>query len=666
MARQLILDVHAKLIVDLFAGGGGMSTAFEMAFGRSPDIAINHDEEAIAMHRANHPQTRHFIADVYEVCPIFATGGRPVGWLHLSPDCTDHSQAAGGQPRSKAIRGLSWVGYRWAAQTHPDCISLENVSQIQRWGPLIAKRDPATGRCLKRAVDDAGKAVWAVAEKGERVPVQDQFLIPDPKRMGQTWKKFIHALESLGYEVDVKVIRSCDLGAHTTRERLYMLARCDGLPIVWPEQTHFKNPENKKLRYKPAADCIDFNIATPSIFTRKKELAQATQRRLAKGIKKFVLDNASPFIVPIAHYNGSVSVHSIQTVTAAHRGEFMLSSPVLAKFRGASPGHSVADPAPVITSGGNCARPAGAAHALGLISPVLVQTGYGEREGQAPRVLDIKAPLGTAVSTGKHAVGSAILVGAGGPEYAGKPVSVEDPLGTSLTENHRCVATAYMMQANGGFNQTPGHELRAPVSAVTSKGSQQQLATAHLVTLRNNCVGVGVDESVPVVAANGGHHAVASAFLSRQFGASIGHGADEPHGTITAGGGGKSALVECVLSQEDREAALRVARWLQQFLDDTPPAATEEELLALVTVMVDGVPHVIVDIGLRMLQPRELFRAQDFPENYIIEYGIAEDGSRIPLSKSAQTRMCGNSVNPVPAAAFLRSNAPQLAVRRVA
>lgn len=796
MARQLILDVHAKLIVDLFAGGGGMSTAFEMAFGRSPDIAINHDEEAIAMHRANHPQTRHFIADVYEVCPIFATGGRPVGWLHLSPDCTDHSQAAGGQPRSKAIRGLSWVGYRWAAQTHPDCISLENVSQIQRWGPLIAKRDPATGRCLKRAVDDAGKAVWAVAEKGERVPVQDQFLIPDPKRMGQTWKKFIHALESLGYEVDVKVIRSCDLGAHTTRERLYMLARCDGLPIVWPEQTHFKNPENKKLRYKPAADCIDFNIATPSIFTRKKELAQATQRRLAKGIKKFVLDNASPFIVPIAHYNGSVSVHSIQeplrtvvsstkggefalatpmivpathqggdrvyniqdpmrTVTAAHRGEFMLSSPVLAKFRGASPGHSLNDPAPVITAGGNCARPAGAAHALGLVSPILVQaahgegapgkaqrwgvgsrsvadpigtvtasgghavaeaslrpigedaasaaqfliqTGYGERKGQAPRVLDIEAPLGTVVGTGKHAVGSAILVGAGGPEYAGKPASVEDPLGTSLTENHRCVATAYMMQANGGFNQTPGHELRTPVSAVTSTGSQQQLVTAHLATLRNNCVGVGAEESIPTVAAKGGHHclvsatlitnttghdatdltgpaptiatgghhAVASAFLSRQFGASIGHGADEPHGTITAGGGGKSALVECVLSQEDREAALRVARWLQQFLDDTPPAATEEELLALVTVMVDGVPHVIVDIGLRMLQPRELFRAQDFPENYIIEYGIAEDGRRIPLSKSAQTRMCGNSVNPVPAAAFLRCNAPQLAVRRVA
>jgi len=760
MAQQLVLDVHQKLIVDLFAGGGGMSSAFELAFGRSPDIAINHDKEAIAMHRANHPQTRHFIADVYEVCPIFATNGRPVGWLHLSPDCTHHSQAAGGQPRSATVRGLSWVGYRWAAQVSPDVISLENVGQILKWGPLIAKRDKETGRVVK--LDGS------VAAVGEHVPVQKQFLVPDAKREGQTWKKFVRALESLGYKVEWKTIKACDMGAHTTRERLYMLARRDGLPIVWPEQTHFKGAKAKSVKWKPAADCIDFSIVSPSIFTRKKELAPATQRRIAKGIKKFVLDNATPFIVPIAHYNGSVSVQSIaeplrtivsstkggefalaspmiipathqgsdrfhniqepfRTITAAHRGELMLSAPVLAKFRGQSPGSSIEEPVPTITAGGNCARPAGAAHALGVISPImiqaahgegspgraqrwgsgsksvadpigtvtgsgghavaaatLIQIGYGERTGQAPRTLDIEAPLGTVVGTGKHAVVSAQLVGTRSAEPVGAPINA-----------------AYLMQANGGFNTTVGHDASLPLSTVTNSGSQQQLITAHLTTLRNNCVGVGAEDPVPAITAGGTHHGVVSAvlssyytdesnrcrdlrdpaatittenrlglasvFLSRQFGASVGHGADAPHGAITAGGGGKSALVECVLSIEQLDAALGVARWLHEYLGDQPTTVlSDEELLALVTVIVDGVPHVIVDIGLRMLQPRELFSAQDFPDDYIIEYGIAEDGSRVKLSKSAQVRMCGNSVNRIPAAAFLKCNAPQLSIQKVA
>lgn len=520
MGKQLILDVHEKLIVDLFAGGGGMSVAFERAFGRSPDIAINHNEEALSLHRANHPLTRHFIADVYEVCPHGATQGRPVGWLHGSPDCTDHSQASGGQPRRKKIRGLSWVLFRWAGQVSPDVISLENVRQILKWGPLIAKRDPITGRCLKRIIEVIGSKEtirWDVAAPGERVPVQQQYLIPDPKREGQTWRRFVAALEHLGYVVEYRILCAADLGGHTTRERLFMIARRDGLPISWPEVTHFKKPAGKQKKWNPAADCIDFSDLGKSIFTRPKPLAPATMRRIAKGIKRYVLDSPQPFIVnnmtnnvprgvddpmatccngghkllatpsivPIAHYNGANTAHSaedpLRTITAATKGgEFAVATPIIAKFRGDSIGHRVDDPLPTITSGAGSARPAGAAHALGMVSPILVQTGYGEREGQAPRALDIEAPLGTVVGSGKHAV-----------------------------------ATAYMMQANDGFNTTFGRDMGEPLTTITNSGSQQQLVTAHLTTLRKNCVGVGADEPLPTVTAGAEHHGLVTHFMEK-------------------------------------------------------------------------------------------------------------------------------------------------------
>jgi DNA (cytosine-5)-methyltransferase 1 len=540
--KQLLLDVHPELIVDLFAGGGGMSTAFEMALGRSPDIAINHNEEALSMHRANHPQTRHFIADVYEVCPKGATQGRPVGWLHLSPDCTHHSQAAGGQPRSKKIRGLSWVGYRWAGQVAPRVISLENVVQILKWGPLIAKRDKGTGRVITLDMvqcPKTGKMVNRIAEPGERVPVQRQFLVPDPKRAGQTWKKFVAALHALGYHVEYATLNAADFGGHTTRERLFMIARRseDGEPIQWPEPTHFKNPGKGQQKWRAAAECIDWSIPCPSIFGRKKPLAEATLRRIAKGIQKYVLNNADPFIVPIAHYTGS----------------------------------------------------------------------------------------------------------------------------------------------------------------------QQQIVMAHLAHLHGNCDARDVAEPLRTVSAGGQHHAVVSAFLSRQFGNSIGQEPSEPMPTTTAGGGGKSALasaflasyytddsnrcrdirdpaatittenrlglVECTLSQEHEADALRVAAFLMRYYGeggqwgnpgDPMSTITTKDRLALVTVQVQGVPHVIVDIGLRMLQPRELYRGQDFPETYIIEQG--HDGRE--FSKSAQVRMCGNSVDPLPAAAFIEANARELSVRR--
>jgi len=720
-ARQLILDVHKKLIVDLFAGGGGMSRAFEVAFGRSPDIAINHNDDALSMHRANHPQTRHFIADVFEVDPRDATQGRPVGWLHLSPDCTHHSQAAGGQPRSKRIRGLSWVGVRWAGQVAPDVVSLENVAQILNWGPLVAKRDKATGRVVTLDMvvcPHSGKTVNRVADRGEHVPVQNQFLVPDKKRAGQTWQKLVKTLESLGYKVECRTLCAADFGGHTTRDRLFMIARRDGLPICWPERTHFKKPLKGQKKWKAAAECIDFSLPCPSIFTRSKPLAEATNRRIAKGIKRYVLDSAKPFIVPIAHYNGSTTAHStdepLRTITSATKGgEFALATPIIAKFRGESVGHSMEDPLPTITAGGDCARPAGAPHALGIISPILVQAAHGDgKPGGVQRwgsgAKDIADPLGVITASGGHAVAAATLVQTGYGERDGqspRSLDIDAPLGTIVGTGKHALATAYLMQANGGFNTTPGHAVDEPISAITNTGSQQQLVTAHLAHLHANCDARGLEEPIRTIGAEGQHHGLVSAvlssyysddsdrcrdprepvatittenriglvsaFMSRQFGASVGHDAQEPLGTTTAGGGGKSALVECVLSKEDEAGALRVAAFLMRYYgeggqwgDINNPLATitTKDRLALVTVLIKGTPYVIVDIGLRMLQPRELFNGQDFPPDYEIERG--HDG-RV-FSKSAQVRMCGNSVDPIPAAAMLAVNAPDLAVRRVA
>lgn len=723
MGKQLILDVHEKLIVDLFAGGGGMSVAFERAFGRSPDIAINHNEEALSLHRANHPLTRHFIADVYEVCPHGATQGRPVGWLHGSPDCTDHSQASGGQPRRKKIRGLSWVLFRWAGQVSPDVISLENVRQILKWGPLIAKRDPITGRCLKRIIEVIGSKEtirWDVAAPGERVPVQQQYLIPDPKREGQTWRRFVAALEHLGYVVEYRILCAADLGGHTTRERLFMIARRDRLPISWPEVTHFKKPAGKQKKWNPAADCIDFSDLGKSIFTRPKPLAPATMRRIAKGIKRYVLDSGNPFIVPIAHYNGTVSAHSIddplRTVTAAtNGGEFALATPIIAKFRGDSIGHRVDDPLPTITSGAGSARPAGAAHALGMVSPILVpathqvadrvhsvedpmrtitaahrgetmlaspvliQAGHGEGKPGAQRwshgCNDITGPLGTVTASGGGcAVAAATLVQTGYGEREGqapRALDIEAPLGTVVGSGKHAVATAYMMQANDGFNTTFGRDMGEPLTTITNSGSQQQLVTAHLTTLRKNCVGVGADEPLPTVTAGAEHHGLVSAFMSSYYtdDSNRCRDASDPMATITTEN--RIGLVECQLSKEDEEGALRVAAFLMEYyseggqwsgLDKPLNTITTRDRLALVTVHIQGTPYVIVDIRLRMLKPRELFNGQDFPADYIIDHG--HDGRKFSIS--SQVRMCGNSVNPVMAEGFLIANAPWMSVRKVA
>lgn len=544
---QYHLDIHGEITVDLFAGGGGMSVAWEMALGRSPDIAVNHDEDALSMHEANHPQTIHYQTDVFEVCPRRVTQGRPVGLLHLSPDCTHHSQAAAGQPRKKKMRSLTWVALRWVGQVRPRIMTLENVVQIANWGPLVAKRDRATGRVVKQD--------GTVAARGERVPVQEQFLVPDKKRLGRSWRRFIAILKSYGYAVEFWPLVSADYGAATSRKRLFLVARCDGKPIVRPKLTHAAHPRGGQKPYKTAADIIDWSIPTVSIFGRKRPLADKTLTRIASGVVREVLNKDEPYIAPNTAHGGATQ------------------------------------------------------------AATMVQTGYGERKGQAPRVLDVQAPLGTCVGGGvKHAI-----------------------------------VSAYMAQMNGGRNTTPGHDLREPLSAITNSGSQQQLVTAHLATLRQHCNARSAQDVLPTIAAGGEHHALITSLLSK---ADVASPLDLGPFDLTA---------------EQTRGALRVAAFLMRYyseggqwgdLREPLDTVTTRDRLALVTVVLLGVPYVIVDIGLRMMRPHELYRAQGFYDRYIIDRG--HDG-RV-FSKAKQVRMVGNSVSPPPAAALLAANAADLAV----
>jgi len=563
LTPQFILALSAKLVIDLFAGGGGASTGIEQAIGRHVDVAINHDADAIGMHEINHPQTRHYRADVWEVDPLAVTRGMQVGLLHASPDCTHHSQALGGQPRSQAIRSLAWVVHRWAGKAKPDVITLENVEQMLQWAPLVAKRCPATGRVitLDKVTDPAtGKAAFRVAAPGEVVPRHNQFLVPDPKRKGRNWDHFVAGLRAMGYKVEWRVICNADLGAHSTRTRLYMVARRDGLPIVWPEATHARRPAGARKAWRPAADCIDWRIPGRSIFGRERPLAEATMRRIAHGLRKFVLDSPEPFIVNNMTGNAPRPV----------------SEPI----------------GPVLTGG----------HKM-LVAPTLIQMGYGEREGQAPRALDLRAPLGTVTAGGqKFATAAAYLVQAGPGEGSGATKrwsaganGVHEPMGTVTASSvSRSLATAFMVQANGGFNTTPARGLREPVSTVTTSGSQQQLCTMHL-------------------------------------------------------------------SQDDEAGALRCAAFLLRYhasggqwsdLRDPMTTITTHDRLALVTVWLKGEPWVIVDITLRMLVPRELYNAQDFPSSYVID----RTASGKVLTKTAQVRMAGNSVSPLPMRLIVAAN----------
>jgi len=621
-----------EIVVDLFAGGGGASEALKQALGRDPDIAINHDEWAVAMHAANHPLTKHMREDVFHADPVVECRGRPVGWMHLSPDCTHFSQAKGGQPRSKAVRALSWVAMKWAGKLKrrglaPRIISLENVDAILKWCPLVAKRDKVTGRVVR--LDGR------VAEPGERTPLRDQFLIPDVRRLGETWNKFVAALRALGYIVEWRKLRACDYGAGTSRMRLFMVARLDGVP-GWPEATHGPG----RLPYVAAADCIDWSIVCPSIFTRKKPLADATMRRIARGIKKFVLDAAVPFIVPNNTNNVPKGVDEPVSPITTCAGRNLLVTPTIAplvtEHANASRAASWRADEPLRTQ---CANVKGGHFALSAAT--VVQAAYGEGKGDSKRrgdgAPDPRSPLGTIhAGGGSFAVATAHLVKIRG-DSAGSAIDEPMPTITSGAGAARpagCahamgVMTAFIEQAAGGpnSNTSPPRGADEPISTITQAGSQQRLVTANLAKLRGTSSAADVAESLHTISAGGEHHAV----------------------------------VECTLSPEVEANALRVAAFLIRYygeggqwgdLREPTDTITTKDRLALVTVHVRGVPYVIVDIGLRMLTPPELYRAQGFPPGYIFDR--TADGRRI--TNTTAVRMVGNSVSPPPLAAIARAN----------
>lgn len=655
MRPQFILDLHDRLIVDNFAGGGGASTGIYLALGRHVDLAINHDPVALAMHEANHPQTRHRCEDVWQVDPREACGGRRVGLAWFSPDCKDHSKAKGGKPRSKKIRGLAWVAQKWAGTVRPDVIMLENVEEFQEWGPLVAKRCKTTGRVMR--LDGT------VAARGEVVPVREQMLVRDARQLGRIFNCFVRSLRELGYEVSWREVRACTTRAATIRKRLFLIARCDGQPIVWPEPTHGdpKTVEVKakqRLPWRTAADCIDWSIPCPSIFERKRPLKEATLRRIARGIMKFVINSPNPFIVKYhaAKRTGDDRVGGMDEPlpTQSTENRFAIAVPHVTKFRTGSTGSEMDAPLSTITAG-PAKDPAGAAHALGLVSATLVQTGYGEREGQAPRALDLDKPLGTVVSGGqKHAVVETRLA----PfltecaNASGQRVfDAQEPLRTQCSEvkgGHFAEVCAFLAKHYSG-DQLHASPLDEPMHTVTAT-DHNALVAAHVVRHFGESVGSTADEPVgATTAGGGGKTGLVTSHLAKLRGTNIGHGADEPVHTISAGGN-HMAEVRAFLIKYYGEGGQ------DQDLREPMHTIPTKDRIGLVTI--HGEEYVITDIGMRMLEPHELYAAQGFPPDYIIAPIVG--GKRLP--KHAQVRMCGNSVCPPLAEALVAANLPDMIV----
>lgn len=633
------LGFHHELIVDNFAGGGGASEGIEQAFGRAVDIAINHDGEALAMHEANHPTTAHYREDVFAIHPGFVTAQQPIGLAWFSPDCKHHSKAKGGKPREKGIRGLAWVTLKWAALQMPRCIALENVEEFRDWGPL----------------DDEGKPIKA--EKGRTFAAFIDALSTGVAKDHPDVEEIYEALGAdfpverlhagLGYKVEHRIMRACDYGTPTIRKRLFVFARRDGLPIVWPVATH-GDPKTdavkagKLLPWSTAAQCIDWSIPCPSIFERKRPLKDATLRRIAKGIMKFVVQSADPFIVKFSENSVGQETDSPLHTVMAGAPRFGLVTPFVTEFANASTQRNFAADEPLRTQcaqvkGGHFAAvsvtlahgeesPSGAkrwgsgvrevtqpmqtvlasGNGAAIVSATLVQTGYGEREGQSPRAPGLDKPLGTIVAGGgKHALVSAMLA----KHYGGVVgTSVEVPFGTVTTADHHSVVTANLVRE---FGNSAGADVNAPVGTITAGGSgKTQLIASSLVKLRGTNTGQPTDEPLHTISAGGTHHGEVRAFLVKYYG-------NEKSGV------------------DPREPM------------HTVPC---KDRLGLVTIK--GEDYAIVDIGMRMLTPRELARAQGFPDHYILDPVV--NGK--PLSKTAQVRMIGNSVCPPLARALIEAN----------
>lgn len=577
-----------EIIVDNFAGGGGASTGIEIAVGKSVDIAINHDPAAIAMHRVNHPETEHYCEDVWEVDPVAACAGRPVGLAWFSPDCKHHSKAKGGKPVDKNIRGLAWVAVKWAYMVRPRVMMLENVEEFQDWGPLGEDDKP-----IKERAGEIFQGFVLALTTG--IPANhpafgemcEALHIGEDSDMAQT------LTHGLGYKLDHRLLRACDYGAPTIRKRFFLIARCDGKPIIWPEPTHAEPGSLEVLAglkkpWVPVADVIDFSLPCPSIFDTAEEiyekygvraqrpLKEKTLARIARGIKKFVLDNPNPFIAQVNHggdgFRGQAIDDPLDTITAKHGTGIVqpVLAPVMMVNNENAAGSSPQSPVNTITTGG---------HHM-LIAPSLIQ--YHDEQGrEEARGQSMTEPVRTIDASNRYGLVSAFI----SKYYGGVTGSgMEEPLPTVTTIDHNAMCTAYVTQFN---NHCDGQDCRDPLNTITAGFNHFGEVRAFLVKYYS-----GEDNSAP---------------------------ADRPAPTITT---------------RDR--------------------------LGLVTV--HGQDYQIVDIGLRMLIPRELFDANGFPHDYVID--VDADGNA--YKKSDQVARCGNAVCPPIPAALVRANLPEMCMESCA
>ena len=544
--------INGELIIDSFAGGGGASTGIEIATGKSVDIAINHDPMAIAQHKANHPSTKHYCESVWDVNPKEACSGHPVALAWFSPDCKHFSKAKGGKPKDKNIRGLAWVALRWAALVRPRVIMLENVEEFKDWGPL---------------------------NRGHR---------PIKAKKGVTFRKFVSQLEDLGYKVEHRELVAADYGAPTTRKRLFLIARCDGKPIVWPEPTHGPRDSEKVKAgilepYVGAYTQIDFSLPCPSIFDSKEEiwekygiraqrpLAEKTMKRIARGLQKFVIDNPDPFIVEVNH--------------GGERGP-----------------RDISDPMPTITG----------KHGFGIVEPYMVQ--IGQTGFAADRSKDVRDPLTTIVSKNEHCLIIPTLIQYHSETASGevRGQKLDEPVMTVDGSNRYGLVSAFIQKYFDGGYKGAGADLENPLPTVTA-WDHNSICAAHLIQMNNHCDGRDIAEPIPTITAGDGHFGEVRAFLVKYYGQGTGQDVKDPLDTITA---------------NDR--------------------------FGLVTIQ--GVDYAIVDIGLRMLEPKELYGCQGFPDDYIID----RDYTGKPYPRSEQVKRCGNAVCPPIPAALVRANLPEL------
>lgn len=552
--------INGELIVDNFAGGGGASTGIEEATGYCVDIAINHDPEAIKMHKANHPYTKHYCEDVWQVDPVKVCGGHPVALAWFSPDCKHFSKAKGGKPKDKFIRGLAWVACRWAGLVRPRVIMLENVEEFKTWGPLGRRKHPIKAK------------------------------------QGKTFHKFIQQLTDLGYEVQFRELVAADYGAPTMWKRFFLIARCDGKPIAWARRTHgpADSPEVKAGLLKPyvgAYTQLDFSLPCPSIFDSAEEikekygiravrpLAKKTMDRIARGIKKFILDNPEPFLIQ-----------------CNHGGE-------------RKPG-DIRQPMPTITG----------KHGFGVVEPKLapiIDKAYGGNySGAGSRVND---PIDTITTVDHNRLVEATLapcIMCNNENNVGK--DIRSPLPTITTGNRNFVAAPILIQYHSETtqNETRGQGIEDPLMTVDGS-NRYGLVTSFISKFYKSGIGQDAREPLHTVTTSPGHFGEVRAFLTKYYGAGTGQDIKAPLDTITA---------------QDR--------------------------FGLVTIY--GTEYQIVDIGLRMLEPKELYGCQGFPDDYIIDRDC--DGK--PYPRAEQVRRCGNAVCPPIPTALVKANLKELCIAK--